>query len=111
MRERGISLNALSRTGRISEAEGLARNSACKKISFPTRWAFLGWHMIDRSRTKVHAAHGLRRQYKCVLCGAKMRLKRRQSHPTRGAAYELQTYECRGCGNTLQVNEPTPDAV
>src|SRR5437868_2143126 len=56
-------------------------------------------------------AHGVRRHYKCVVCGASMRLKRRESHPTRGAAYELQTYDCPGCGNRLQVNEPTPGAV
>ena len=67
--------------------------------------------MIVRNRTNLTVAHGLRREYKCLVCGAKMRLKRRQSHPTRGAAYELQTYACRGCGNTLQVSEPTPDAV
>ena len=40
-----------------------------------------------------------------------MRLKRRQPHPTRGAAFELQTYRCPGCNNTLQVNVPTPGAV
>ena len=60
---------------------------------------------------KATQTHGVRRKYKCVLCGAPMRLKSRQSHPTRGAAFELQTYRCTTCGNTLQVNEPTPDAV
>jgi predicted SprT family Zn-dependent metalloprotease len=67
--------------------------------------------MADRTRMSAQHAHGVRRKYKCVVCGAHMRLKRRQSHPTRGAAYELQTYACQVCGNTLQVNEPTPDAV
>jgi len=67
--------------------------------------------MADRFKTNAPPAHGIRRQYKCVVCGSQMRLKSRVSHPTRGASYELQTYRCPGCGNTLEVAEPTPGAV
>ena len=39
-----------------------------------------------------------------------MRLIRRESHPERGPMYELQTYECAGCGNILKANVSTPHA-
>ena len=67
--------------------------------------------MADRTRMNGAPAHGRRREHKCIVCGGRMRMQRRQAHPTRGAAHELQTYGCPACRNTLQVNEPTPGAV
>jgi uncharacterized protein YlaI len=54
--------------------------------------------------------HGSHKRPKCIVCGRFMKLKRREAHPIRGPKYELQTYDCPGCGNSVGVNVATPGA-
>jgi hypothetical protein len=44
-------------------------------------------------------------------CGAATKLSRRESHPERGATYELQTYVCTKCGAIVTRDVPTPGAT
>src|ERR1051326_2392446 len=71
-------------------------------------WRF-AYHR-EMHTTRVVNTHGARRNVKRILCGAAMRLVRREPHPVRGPEYELQTYKCRGCGNQLWLDVPTPGA-
>jgi hypothetical protein len=36
----------------------------------------------------------------CAVCQKPMRLMRREPHPKLGPKYELDTFECQGCGHT-----------
>jgi len=38
----------------------------------------------------------------CPKCKNIMRLTRRAPHPTRGYAFELQTFTCRMCGHEIE---------
>jgi hypothetical protein len=59
------------------------------------------------------AKHGARMEVSCEACAGATTLTRRESHPTRGPSYELQTYTCRRlkCGHINQVVVKTPGAA
>ncbi len=38
----------------------------------------------------------------CPACAKTMQVTRRTPHPLHGHTYELQTFECRTCGNEIE---------
>jgi hypothetical protein len=38
----------------------------------------------------------------CLQCKGRMRLTRRTPHPTRGHAFELQTFSCMACTHEIE---------
>jgi hypothetical protein len=43
----------------------------------------------------------VRKKPRCDNCDVSMRLERRAAHPTRGDGFELHTFRCPDCGNTV----------
>jgi hypothetical protein len=48
----------------------------------------------------IGTSFGSTDQPPCEQCGQPALLSRRAPHPTRGPAFELQTFSCPGCGHT-----------
>jgi DNA-directed RNA polymerase subunit RPC12/RpoP len=71
-----------------------------------TGWTHLTKKKVDKPKYGTHFSPP-----KCTDCGISMRIKRRQAHPERGPAYELQTYACVRCGQIRQRDAATPGAA
>src|SRR5258708_2311001 len=69
-------------------------------------WTHLIRKKVDNQKQATHFPPP-----RCLGCGISMRITRRQAHPERGPAYELQTYACIRCGQIRQRDAATPGAA
>ena len=69
-----------------------------------------GGRATVRAVKAISLKHGASATQVCKQCGSRMRISRREQHPTRGPKHELQTFVCPACQHVQHRDALSPGA-